>query len=114
MALSNEVFLFGLEFVIYLILGLTWNFSLFGTKNSEENKNSAVRLLFIWLLIWLMPLMTQYALEIAGDLSRSADQITLITTLYNVNIIIAIVISFILAIYFIMNVMTYLSRSMKK
>jgi len=114
MAVSNEVFLFGLEFIIYLVLGLSWNFNLFSVTGKEEDKNNVIRILFIWLLLWLMPLMTQYGLEIANDLGRSTNQITLYTVLYQVNIWVAIVVSILLIIYFIMNVMIYTSRVMER
>lgn len=102
MAVSDEVFILGLEIVIYLTLAMSWNFSLFKAKEGETN---VIKVLFIWLLLWLMPLMTQYAL-----LDLTADKETLMLTLYQVNMWVAWIVSIIMAIFFLMNVGVYMSR----
>jgi hypothetical protein len=105
MAVSDAVFILGLEFVIYLTLGLNWNFSLFKSRKDNDSQTNIIKIVFIWLIIWMMPLLTQYAME---DLT--GDKLTLMTTLYQVNMWVAWVISVILLVFFIMNVAFYMVK----
>jgi len=106
MAVSNEIFLIGIKLVIYLVIALNWEFELF--DNGEgKGKTNVIKILIIWLMIWLQPLLTQYAILIANSLGRTANELSLLGTIYQVNIWLSIVISFILVIFFIMQVMIY-------
>ena len=110
MAVTNEVFLIVIQFLIYLVIGINWEFTLFNAKAKDDsNQNNAAKSLIIWLLIWLQPLITQLALEYAGDYGRSADIIKLLETTYAVNIWIGITISIYFGIFFVYNVAMFLA-----
>lgn len=113
MAVSDDVVLFCLSVVIYVALAITWNFALF--KASEKNdENNIIKVLIVWLLLWVQPLLVQLLLEIAAALSRSADIITLFETYYLVSVYVAWIISIYFMIFFGYNVMIWLSNVTKR
>lgn len=108
MAISNDVFMVGLGIVTYLIIGLTWEFNL--TGKAEDRKFNVIKILFTWLLIYIVPLMSQTGLEFAAALGRGADIITLFETFYTVSIYVLIVVSIYFMLFIGYNILLFMGN----
>jgi hypothetical protein len=92
----------------YILLGLTWEFNLTG-----KNKINAIKLFFVWLVIWLIPLVTQIGLNMAIYQNSSSNNVTLFTTLYTVTMTAAILLSAYFGIYILYNILLSLGMVTK-
>jgi hypothetical protein len=108
MAISNDVFMVSIPILIYVVFGLSWEFNL--TGKAEDRKFNVIKLLLMWLLVWLCPLFIQAGLEFAVSLGRDADIITLFETLYTVSMYVAIFISMYFMIFIGYNAMLMLAN----
>ena len=106
MAVTNELFLFGLSILVYLVLAVSWNFELF----KHDDKNNALKAALVWVLLFLQHLITQMAILYATDLSRSANILTLLKVTYRTNVIILIFGSVYFVVMFVYNTMLYFAR----
>jgi len=91
----------------YLAIGLSWDFTLF--EAGKNTKNNAIKGLIIWLMIWLIPGIIQFGVEIAEGFGATNDMVTLFNLLYQVSIWIGVTISIYFAVFFVYNVLLYLA-----
>jgi hypothetical protein len=110
MAVTNELFLFGLGILNYLVLAISWNFNLF----KHDESNNVMKAALVWLLLFFQPLITQLAILYATDLSRSADILTLLKVTYRANVIILIFASVYFIVMFVYNALLYFARNERK
>ena len=113
MVVENEIFMVGLSLALYLALAITWDFTLFKAKQTND-ENNIVKVLVVWLLIWLQPLLIQMAILYAEANSATANMLTLYTVYYEVTIWVGWVISVYFMVFFGYNVMIWLSSVTKK
>jgi hypothetical protein len=106
MAVTNELFLFALGILTYLVLAVSWNFNLF----KHDDKNNVLKAGLVWILIFMQPLITQMAILYATDLSRSANILKLLKTTYNMNVIVLIFVSTYFILMFVYNAFLYFAR----
>lgn len=101
------IFLMIFVLVAYLVMAISWDFTLFEAK--KENKNNAAKGLLIWLVIWLIPALIQFGLEIAEGFGATTDMIFLMNVFYQVSIWTGITISIYFGIFFVYNVALFLA-----
>jgi hypothetical protein len=109
MALNDDMLLFCVSLGIYLVLAITWNFKLFSAKEKND-ENNIIKVLIVWLLLFVQPLIVQFSLVIADSLSRGANIITLFELYYQITIWIAWIISIYFMIFFGYNILLWLSN----
>jgi hypothetical protein len=108
MAVTNELFMFGISVLIYVVIAVTWDFQLFRAQKMKEESNNIMKTMIIWLLLYVQTAIGQLSIEYATDLSRSADILTLLTVYYQITVWVLIVVSFYFGIMFLYNVMLYM------
>ena len=111
MAVTNELFMVGVSVLVYVVIGINWDFQLFRAQKLKEESNNIMKTMIIWLLLYLQPAISQLSIEYATDLGRSADIITLLTTYYHVTVTVLIVTSVYFGIMLLYNVLLYLSNT---
>jgi hypothetical protein len=110
MAVESEIFMIGLSLVIYVAMAITWDFQLFNANGGQAGNNNAIKMLIVWLVIWLQPLLIQMAILYATANAATSNMLTLYTTYYQVSVWIGWTASVIFMIFFGYNVLVWLSK----
>ena len=100
-------------FAIYFYISMNWDFTLFEVKGGTKNRQNAVKALFVWLGLWLIPLLIQITIELTTNVFGSSDILTLLNTLYQVSIWLNYFVSVYFTVFFIYNVALYLAGTSK-
>jgi hypothetical protein len=96
-------------FFLWLYIGMNWEFSLM--ESSGARKQNALKALMVLLVLWTVPVLLQYASELAGSLFIQGDVLTLVNLVYQVSIWLNISVTIFFMIYFMYNALIYMSRS---
>ncbi len=117
---SEVINMLGISFILmfvlgmYLVLAINWDFTFFDMKGKDENKNNIIKAGLVWLLVWLIPLIVQFSIELGGTYSASADILTLLETLYTTTIWIGYTITIYFMVYFGYNILLFLANTPSK